>query len=60
VPGLFSKPPAPPPLPKMAPPTNTTLTASLAQMQKAQSENAAVVSNRKAPRATTLTHTLTG
>lgn len=62
MPSLFAKPPSPPPLPKMAPPTNTPLTAELSQMAKRQGEAAAVASppGARAGRGKSLTHTLTG
>lgn len=61
MPSLFSKPPSPPPLPKMAPPTATPLTAELQQMARKQGQNAAVLTPQGGgKKGTTLTHTLTG
>jgi len=60
MPSLFAKPPSPPRLPKKAPPTQTPLTAELAQMQKAQGANAAVTSPAGGRKGSALTHTLTG
>ena len=60
MPSLFAKPPSPPPLPKMAPPTNTPLTQELSLMQKQQGANAAATSPAGGKKGSALTHTLTG
>ena len=60
MPNLFSKPPAPPPLPKMAPPTTSPLSQELAVMQRQQGMNAAATSPGGGKKGSALTHTLTG
>ena len=62
MPGLFTsapKIPTPPSPPN--PPQNTQINAQLAQLAKRQGQNAALLSNQKAPRAQVRgVHTLTG